>query len=506
MSNNNAGEMSDYTFNFKSSVGYSIGDTIEITFPHAYDPFVGHASTWLLQEPNTYYIKCSSTALSLIWCTVDKWKVTVTGSAAVEAANAIDITLMYVSNPVEGLTTQKLRVAVINSSAVYQAYNIDFNSAGVTIAAPPVNNIPIHSVTTSSHNLFAGSNTYVFNFFLDDTSLDTDENLKVMFPMQYNLWLCDGSEQYTCDTSLVDKTGVTEDWNTDEGCASSGNWVMLDAVAYTLETTDRFTWEIAGVSNPEMSLTRTAGTVWDFDASDDSLFTLYGAWTEKFSIFTYDLSDKTYTARSYGNLNAAYVGFDYQYSQISVNSGNRVTVWAGSYTTDISIAASTNSGMLASEKVILTPSSNTRTRKNPDSKIQFKSSINNYIFYSEVNSITFRVGADLNLTKGLYYIDWAITETGHGTNNTSDTHYHHPAKTMVEVVAAVTGKYNFIVEGFSGGNTYKGTNSPDIAVYTTNAPFSDVTVNLALLGGTNENIVFEPASLSFGPDDTWKYF
>lgn len=426
MSNNNAGEKSDYTFNFKSSVGYSIGDTIEITFPHAFDPFVGHASTWLLQEPNTYYLKCESTALSLIWCTVDKWKVTVSGSAAVEAANEIDITLKYVSNPAEGTTSQKLRVAVINSTGVYQAYNIDFISAGVTIVAPAAVNIPIASVMASSHKLFAGSNDYTFSFFLDDTSLDTDENLKVMFPMQYDLWLCDGSEQYTCDTSLVDKTGVTEDWNTDESCSASGNWVSLDAAGYTLETTDKFTWIISGVGNPEHALTRTAATAWDFDASDSSIFTLYGAWTEKFALFTYDLSAKTYTGRSYGNLNAAYVGFDYMYSQITVNSGSRVTVWAGSYTNDIAIKASTNSGMMASNKIVLSAASNPRSRKNPDSKIQFQSPIHNYIFFSEVNSIYFRVGADLNLSKGLYYIDWSITETGHGTNNTSDTHYHHP--------------------------------------------------------------------------------
>jgi len=194
MSNNNAGEMSDYTFNFKSSVGYTIGDTIEITFPHTFDPFVGHASTWLMQESSTYYMKCTSTALSLIWCTVDKWKVTVMGAAAVEAANEIDITLKYVSNPNEQITTQKLRVAVINSTGVYQAYNVDFNSAGVTIAAPPATNIPIASVMTSSHKLFANSNTYTFMFYLEDTSMDTDENLSVMFPMQYDLWLCDGSE------------------------------------------------------------------------------------------------------------------------------------------------------------------------------------------------------------------------------------------------------------------------------------------------------------------------
>lgn len=77
---------------------------------------------------------------------------------------------------------------------------------------------------------------------------------------------------------------------------------------------------------------------------------------------------------------------------------------------------------------------------------------------------------------------------------------------MVEVVAKVTNKYQFSVEGFTGSNTYKGTNSPDIAVSISNSPFSDVTVGLALLGGTNENVTFEPASLTFGPEDSTKYF
>jgi len=99
MSNNNAGEVADYTFTFKSSTGYAVTESIEIYFPNAFDPFVGMASKWFMNEPSTYYINCSSTALSLVWCTVDKWKVTIMGSSAVEAANDIDITLKYVMNP-----------------------------------------------------------------------------------------------------------------------------------------------------------------------------------------------------------------------------------------------------------------------------------------------------------------------------------------------------------------------------------------------------------------------
>lgn len=162
--------------------------------------------------------------------------------------------------------------------------------------------------------------------------------------------------------------------------------------------------------------------------------------------------------------------------------------------------------MMASQSVVLTASNNPRSRKNPDSKIAVRSSLHQFTFFNEINQIGIRVGADINLTKGLYYLDWDITEVGYGGQNVEDSHYHHPMKTKVEVVAKVTGKFQFKIENFAGGATYKGTNSPSIRVYVDNAPFSDVTVNLALLGGTNENITFEPSTLTFGPDVTEKFF
>lgn len=56
MTNNNAGEYSDYTFSFKTDTGYTVGETIEISFPHEFDPFVGGASQWFSNEPGTYYL------------------------------------------------------------------------------------------------------------------------------------------------------------------------------------------------------------------------------------------------------------------------------------------------------------------------------------------------------------------------------------------------------------------------------------------------------------------
>jgi len=65
----------------------------------------------------------------------------------------------------------------------------------------------------------------------------------------------------------------------------------------------------------------------------------YDYYTQKFELFTHDDSSDTYTGRSYGNLNAAYVGFDYEYDTMAVNGGSVITVYAGSYTTDIDIIA-----------------------------------------------------------------------------------------------------------------------------------------------------------------------
>lgn len=239
MTNNNAGEYADYTFSFKTDTGYAVGETIEISFPHEFDLFVGEASQWFTNEPDTYYLNCESTAMSLSWCTVSKWKVQVMGSAAVEATTAIDITINYVKNPaVASPTASKMMLAVYDANMALKSYDQDFVSAGVTIAAVPVKNIVQTMVHASNHNLFGVNAEYTFKFYLDQTSLGANENLQIMFPMSYNLNLDNGASDYTCDTTVTERTGDVESWNDDNTCAASGNWVMLDAKAYTLDTTD----------------------------------------------------------------------------------------------------------------------------------------------------------------------------------------------------------------------------------------------------------------------------
>jgi len=216
---------------------------------------------------------------------------------------------------------------------------------------------------------------------------------------------------------------------------------------------------------------------------------------------------------SYDNLNAAYLGFNNQYDLIEVNGYNaqsmagRVKVYAGTYTTDINITATSETGQafMQAKKIVLAATANSRTRTNPDSKLSFLSNDYNFTFFQEYTQITFRVGAAFSLTKGLYYIDWTKDETTQDSTYAKTTHYHHPVKTLVEVVEAVTNKYAFVAQSL-GVNAIKGTETPAIAVSTTNSPFSDVSITFGLAAGANTNVTFDPTSLTFGPNDLAKYF
>jgi len=214
-------------------------------------------------------------------------------------------------------------------------------------------------------------------------------------------------------------------------------------------------------------------------------------------------------------LNSAYLGFNNQYDLITVNDyvaqsmASRVKVYAGSYTTELNIKATSETGqnIMQAKSVVLTASANPRTRTNPDSKLSFLSNEYAFTFFQEYTQITFRVGAALSLTKGLYYIDWTKVETEQTSTYAKSTHYHHPVKTLVEVVEAVANKYSFTAETL-GVNAIVGTSTPDIGVSITtgNSPYSDVTITMALSAGSDTNITFDPSSLSYGPNDVTKYF
>lgn len=169
--------MNDVTIQFKVTTGVLATDHLKIQFPREFDPFVGDASVMLSEEPSTYYLDCSSTSLGLCWCTVDKHTVTVMPSTAVEASGLVDITIKNVSNPSNGTTTNKLRVAVVGNDGAYKAYTADLISAGLTTTVLPVSNIPIQSVEANNHYLFSTGVEYTFKFYINSGSLATDESV-----------------------------------------------------------------------------------------------------------------------------------------------------------------------------------------------------------------------------------------------------------------------------------------------------------------------------------------
>jgi hypothetical protein len=152
------------------------------------------------------------------------------------------------------------------------------------------------------------------------------------------------------------------------------NMITMDAPATqrAMAATDIITWTIRSVGNPEYGQARTANASWDFDVTDADVFTIFTDWTRKFEVFLYDKSTTVlgYTARSYGVLNSAYLGFDYNTDRLDVNSYNpqnmssRIQVWAGSQTGDIPISTHGINNPMGLLKLILSPSTNART---PDS-------------------------------------------------------------------------------------------------------------------------------------------
>ena len=517
---NNAGESSDYAFSWTSSVGYTVGDSIEITFPREFDLFVGDANEWFTEEVNTYYINCSSTAMGASWCKVDKRCVTLTGSVNVDATQTIDVTIHNVHNPAAA-SSRAFIVSQVAADGSYQAHDTSFNTSVITLTSAPAENIHFKSVSVSDHNLFGHSADYVFEFFLGGTALDVDEALYVTFPLQYDLYLTDGTDSYTCASTYLETSSLTAsavDWNSDTVCATDrSNTVKLDAdeSGETFTSAYQWTWTVSGVSNPEWGETRVAAITldMDFDDTDFTLFTDYDDWTNKFWLSTYDASDKKYKQKSYDNLNSAYLGFNNAYDAMTVNeynpqnNSNRIKVYAGSYTQDIVIKAEsdTNQSQMQAQKIVLTASANVRSRTAPSTRIAFTSAEYAFTFFQEYTQINFKVGADINITKGLYYIDWSKVETGQVSSTNSSTHYHHPVRTLVEVVAKVDNKFAFTCETL-GTDAIKGTSTPNIGISTTNSPFSDVTILFGLQAGNNANITFSPNTVVFGPNDLTKYY
>jgi len=262
------------------------------------------------------------------------------------------------------------------------------------------------------------------------------------------------------------------------------------------------------VGNPQFGQGRTAAAATaDFDVTDSVLWPLYAYWASKYTFFVYRTSatNLIYTSRSYNNMNAAYANFYDGYRPLLVNGfspqskTNRIMVYAGTQTSDVYLTTESTGKPMAAKQIVLTPTTNSRT---PDGgKLKYTSASDSWTLFQSFYSIQFRVCAAIDTTKGLYYIDWSNNETKQTGLN--DVQYDIPASTLVEVVGKTSGKYTFGVSTIPNVST--GFTSVPIKVTISNAPCTDVTVNIAV-SGTPANISVTPTALTFSPDVNIRYF
>lgn len=212
-----------------------------------------------------------------------------------------------------------------------------------------------------------------------------------------------------------------------------------------------------------------------------------------------------YTARSYPNTHAAYVGFYEENRAILVNNynpqskSNRITVYPGTQTPDLYITTSSASQPLAAKQIVFSASTSTRTADG--GRLKYTSAVDDWTLRQSANSIQFRVAAAIDLSKGLYYIQWSNGETKQ--TGRTEVQYDPPVSTLVEVGPKTLGKYSFSIATIP--SIPAGSLSLPIKVSLTNSPHTDVTFNI-YVNKNSPNISIQPAGLVFGPDVSERYF
>ena len=503
-------EVATYIFDFKDSANFAVTDQYWIVFPSQYDYFLGDIWTWFTNEPNVYYIDCSSTQLGVTWCQVDHNIVIVSGSNAITASTQIILTINNIVNPIVGQTSA-FQVYHVDGNGNYLTVNQNYGTVTPTVTA--AFNIGVRSLVMGENRLFKSSD-YTWRLYFADT-INTDSQIQVLFPREYNLRLVDKKDSYTCSTTWLDISNsatikTQQNWNSVSSCPASGNLITLSAPtnSMTFSSTNIVTLSVQSVGNPQFGQTRTAlSTTQDFDVTDSVLWPLWTYWVSKFTFFVYrtSASSLVYTSRSYPNMNAAYANLYDGYRSLLVNGynpqsrANRIVVYAGTQSSDVLITTVSTALPLAAKTIVLTPVTNSRT---PDGgKLKYTSVQDEWTLFQSYYSIQFRVCAAIDTTKGLYYIDWSNNETKQTGLN--DVQYNIPASTLVEVVGKTAGKYTFGVSTIPNVST--GFTSVPIKVTISNAPCLDVTVNIAV-SGAPANISVTPATLTFNPDVNILYF
>jgi hypothetical protein len=506
----NSGESATYVFDFKDTAPFTVGDQYWVVFPSQYDYFIGDTWAWFVNEPNVYYIECSSVQLGTTWCQVDHNIVIVTGTQAVTGGGEIVLTINNVINPVAGQTSA-FQIYHVSATGAYLSLTMNYGTVTPTVLAN--SNIAVRSLTMTDNRLFKSSD-YAWRIYLID-AMNTDSQLQVLFPREYDLNKFDRKDSYNCATTWQDFTTTAtiktqQSWNTATSCTNTGNLAILTAptTASTFNANHLIRFSLTAVGNPQFSRRRTAQAITtDFDATDNVLWPLWTYWASKFTFFVYRTASTNliYSSRSYPNMHSSYSNFYEQYRPLIVNGfepqskSNRILVYAGTQTTDLYLTTESKSLPMAAKYITFTPTTNPRT---PDSgKLKYTSVISNWILFQSFYSMQFRVAAAVDMPKGLYYVDWANKEEQQ--TGVPDIQYDIPPSTLVEVAAKVAGKYTFAISSIP--DIALGYTSVPVKVTLSNSPHTDVAVNI-VVSGTPANISVTPKALTFAPDTNVLYF
>ena len=508
----NIGEVADYSLSFKSPVDFAEDDSIWIQFPDDYDFFLGGAEEMFQEEEGSHYIDCASAAFGDIWCTVDRRIVVVSGAGAVVAGAAIDVELYGIMNP-SMLSTTTGNFMVYHYDPINSTAKAALQTFGtVTLTAAVSSNILIKSVEISDNTLF-GSSDITLTFYMAETMIATDWIL-AEFPSNWEL----EGDSYSCDATVQNDSDVdSEDhseleWISSTSCAAAGNSISLDMP----DTENRqFTsnhivrWNLKAVENPEWAIERAVEADWEFELTDEDTFTLYDYWTEKFNIIVYDSANRAITSRSHLETHDGYLGFFDAGRHLFVNDyspqlkENRIVVFAGTQTEDIYITTESESKPNASKSIQFAYEVSSYY---PDAGAADKITVtseDDWILSENQHKLSFRLSADINMAKGLYYIDWEITEELH--DGVDENVYQPPIKTLVEVVEKVEAKYEFEVGEIY--DQYIDLASIPIPISVSNAPNADVTIQISVAeSAQSAKVTVDPVSITFGPGDNEKYF
>ncbi|CAG9316465.1 unnamed protein product [Blepharisma stoltei] len=504
----NAGEASDYLFNFSSTQEVVSGDYFIIQFPRDFDAYIGDAeNTYPDCAPGDWFLSCSSTTLGSITCAVDHWYLKVSGiSKPGSTANGLDLTVKGIRNPKSG-TTGNFNIWQYGSSGTLKAYQ---NSAISAKTSDPVANSLTLKDLVIDNTLLSGTSTYSFDFYCAGT-FNSEYAFEIHFPPQFNLKLSSSATTTACTTKYYDESGsantdstVANDWNSATSTCSldvaTGRVTLTipTSVSKTFLATDRIRINLSGISNAQWGLSRT-DSMWDM--KDTAAFGSFSEWTNRFGVSAIHTSATTISAKSYDILNAAYIGLNPSATDISANSyapengKGKIQLTPGTQSQDIPISISA-SWPMKSKSLKLKPAANSNYPDNGN--LEYTSIHFGFIVYQMVRQITFRISAKTGTPQGIYYIDWT-TEEEKQPGVTANL-YSPPLSIMVEVCTPST---TLVPTVANIPTLYKGYKSIPIAVSLPLSPATDITITLA---ANSAGVSLTPTSLEFTKDSDVKFF